>query len=243
MTFIHGLRKVVKNSFPGPWAWLSRSYHRTRARLSREIWRFGSLEGKFTKIHRKVIWGSNESVSGRGSQLDQTALLRQELPRLFERYSIKSVLDIPCGDFNWMKETNLPVETYIGADIVASLIEQNNSRYGGAGRKFVKLDLTRDALPCCDLIFCRDVLVHFSFRDIQHALRNMKASGSRFLLTTTYGDRESNVDIFSGEWRALNLQAAPLRFPPPLELVNEHCPNPGEQDKSLALWRFQDLPL
>jgi len=33
---------------------------------------------------------------------------------LFEELEISSILDIPCGDFNWMKEINLDKYKYIG---------------------------------------------------------------------------------------------------------------------------------
>jgi hypothetical protein len=39
------------------------------------------------------------------------------------------LLDIPCGDFNWMKLLNLGVD-YIGADIVGELIAENRRRFG-----------------------------------------------------------------------------------------------------------------
>lgn len=37
---------------------------------------------------------------------------------MLKKYSIKSILDIPCGDFSWMKKIELDGIEYIGADIV-----------------------------------------------------------------------------------------------------------------------------
>lgn len=38
------------------------------------------------------------------------------------KYGVRSVLDIPCGDFFWFKEIKLDLDSYIGGDIVAPLI-------------------------------------------------------------------------------------------------------------------------
>jgi hypothetical protein len=42
----------------------------------------------------------------------------------------------------------------------------------------------------------------------------------------------------------LNLQYAPFLFPAPLAVINESCTEAGGDyaDKSLALWRVEDLP-
>jgi len=60
----------------------------------------------FSQIHRNNLWGEQESVSGNGSSLAATANLRQELPPLLAGLNVTSLLDAPCGDFNWMKEVS-----------------------------------------------------------------------------------------------------------------------------------------
>ena len=73
-----------------------------------------------------------------------------------------------------------------------------------------------DRLPAADLVLCRDCLPHFSLRDARRALENIVASGSTFLLTTTFTDRQANQDIRTGDFRALNLERAPFALPSPL---------------------------
>src|SRR5258708_2291880 len=75
----------------------------------------------FEEIYQKNDWDDDESVSGHGSRLDRTANIRAALPSLLQRYQCLSLLDIPCGDFNWMKTVALDVD-YVGADIVGDLI-------------------------------------------------------------------------------------------------------------------------
>ena len=200
------------------------------------LWHFRSVEGKFARIYRKNKWRDPESVSGPGSNLEQTAMIRRELPGLLSELKVNRLLDVPCGDFNWMKEVTLPLEQYIGGDIVAELVSRNQEQYGGPGRSFLPLNLLKDELPQVDLILCRDCLVHFSFADIERALARMRASGSKYLLTTTYTRVEQNRDILTGEWRTLNLELAPFDFPVPLRVIDEQCPDPRYADKHLALW-------
>ncbi len=199
----------------------------------------------FAKIWSENRWGGAESRSGPGSNLRETEHLRQGLADLIESLRVRSVLDLPCGDFHWMKEVRLPAGTaYIGGDIVAPLIEQNRGQYGSEARQFRTIDLMRDPLPGADLILCRDGLVHFSFSDIFAAIANLKRSGIEYLLTTHFSGSRTNRDIHTGQWRPLNLTQPPFFFPPPLLAVDEQCTegNGEYSDKCLALWRLRDLP-
>lgn len=201
-----------------------------------------SMHDIFSEIYRGNYWKGEESRSGTGSDLTQTAAIRQLLPELMTQIGAQSILDIPCGDFHWMKEVDLAVN-YTGGDVVAELINRNQELYGNDKRRFVMLDISKDALPEVDLVFCRDLLVHLSFRDIFSALSNIKRSGSRYLLTTTFTDRKVNNDIESGQWRPLNFEQSPFNFMSPLKLIKEECTEGGGSwgDKSLGLWRISDL--
>lgn len=212
-------------------------------RKARRKWR---LLGKnpqviFSDIYEKNSWGDQESASGPGSRLERTEKVRSALPRLVQEMECQSLLDIPCGDFYWMKLVNLEIE-YTGADIVAGLIQDNQAKYGNSHRKFVLLNLLDDPLPSADMVLCRDCLVHFSHKDILKALDNLKASGSIYLLTTTFTQRKENKNIITGEWRPVNLQMPPFNFPSPLKLIDETVPLPDYYDKHLGLWRISDLP-
>ncbi|MDE3058531.1 MAG: class I SAM-dependent methyltransferase [Bacteroidota bacterium] len=198
----------------------------------------------FNKIYRTNAWGDPESVSGAGSNTVNTEVVRRELPALVRELNAQSMLDIPCGDFFWMKDVALPVERYIGADIVEELLQRNVRRFGDSLRTFLLLDVLKEELPRADVILCRDLLPHFSFRQIAIALEHIKRSCSRYLLTTTYVARAANTDIQVGVFRPLNLQAEPFNFPAPLKVINEHCVYGDGMyfDKSLALWRMDDIP-
>ena len=162
----------------------------------------------FTSHYQNNFWADDESVSGHGSTLEATKVIRQALPVLFARYGINSVLDLPCGDLNWSRLVNWP-ETYIGADIVPQLIAD------------------------------RDLFGHLSNKDVKFALRNIKRSGAKYLLATTFPGHQTNGDIHTGDWRPINL-ASFFGLPNPIEYINEGCTAGKGQfsDKSLGLWRI-----
>lgn len=199
----------------------------------------------FNAIYRHRTWDDSESISGPGSNLKQTEGLRAELPGLLAKLKTTSLLDAPCGDFNWMRETKLDLENYIGADIVPDLIAENRKKFGTSNRSFVVLDLTTDVLPRVDVIFCRDCLVHLSHKNVTAALKNFKRSGSKYLLTTTYPGVQENHNIATGGWRPLNLQLSPFHLPEPDALVDERAvENNGiRSNKHLGLWSLARVNL
>jgi hypothetical protein len=83
--------------------------------------------------------------------------------------------------------------------------------------------------------------VHLSFADARAALANIAASGSSYLLSTTFTERANNTDIGTGGWRPLNLQRPPFNFPPPLLMFSEEFDVPEYRDKAIALWALSDL--
>ena len=201
------------------------------------------MKKTFTEIYEKNRWRDSESRSGPGSNLANTEAIRAALPNVLKEMGIRSVLDIPCGDFYWMKEMQTDLDMYIGADIVKRIVDDNTVKYSGDKRRFMVLDIARDALPAVDLVFCRDCFVHFSFDDIRRAFRNLKRSGSRYLLTTTFTDTGENRDIVTGKWRPLNLQKAPFHLPEPIMIIYENYTGEDGRygDKSLGLWNIRDI--
>lgn len=203
------------------------------------------LAARFALIHRTNLWGAKASLSGVGSERDATALLRRDLPEWLHRLGVRHLLDLPCGDFGWMAETALGDIRYLGADIVPAIISANAATHGQPGKvDFCVLDVVADALPAADLILCRDCLVHLSFENIARALANMRRSGARWLLTTTFLNLGDNSDIEDGDWRPLNFTRAPFHFPPPQAVLIEGCTeaNGDYADKALGLWPLAGLP-
>jgi hypothetical protein len=196
-------------------------------------------ESVFRGIFANNSWGGAQSSSGPGSDMEQTAVIRRELPALFERLNIRTLVDAPCGDLGWMKHVQHELSHYTGCDIVPELISSLQVSSPWPNSEFYVRDIVVDDLPTADAILCRDCLVHLNFQQIRSAVMNFKRSGYTYLITTTFTSR-SNYDIPTGRWRPLNLQDAPFRFPDPIELLIEGCTqgNGAFSDKSLGVWRL-----
>lgn len=198
----------------------------------------------FSNFYHKNKWGDEESRSGKGSNLGATKTLRQILPPLVAELGIESFLDLPCGDYYWMAQTELGVERYTGGDIVSDLIVANTKQFAKEGVSFEVIDLISGPVPKHDLIFTRDCLVHLSTEHVKSALRNIKRSGSDWLLTTTYPGTGTNDEISTGQWRSIDLQKAPFGLPEPVRMIAEGMEHERGQgpNKMLGLWRVDDLP-
>lgn len=231
------IRKNIEKIVP-------RGIKRTLQNIIRGEYKLKKLDTEtvFTDIYRKNSWGDAQSVSGTGSNLQQTEVVRKEIQKLLKELRIKSIFDIPCGDFHWMKDVDLTHISYTGGDIVEDIIKKNK-KYEKENIRFHHLNLIKDSLPKVDIVIVRDCLVHFSYYDIIAALKNICRSKSTYLLTTTFPDHTSNIDIFTGQWRPLNLTKLPFTLPDALQLINEECTEEDGQyaDKSLGLWRVDDI--
>lgn len=206
-----------------------------------------SVKWRFSEIYDKYAFnsglGKQAPRSGPGSDLIQTRIIREEIPKLIKELDAKSLLDAPCGDLNWIKEINLGVDKYIGVDIVSELITDNQEKYANNNRVFIELNMIDDDLPQADIILCRDCLVHSSYKHIFSMIKNFKKSQSKYLLTTTYNDPSiKNKNIITGGWRRINLELPPFNFPKPIKLINEDCTEgDGKEFKCLGLWKLEDL--
>ena len=197
----------------------------------------------FTEIEKENVWIEEETKSGFGSSLTQTKKIIEEIPNVLEKLNINSIFDIPCGDFNWFQKIDLAGKVYCGGDIVEKIITHNNSKYKKGNINFIVFNLLEEIPANYDLIFCRDCLVHFSYADIEKALYNIKKSGSKYFITTTFPEEESNENIITGGWRPIDLTKEPFNFPKPVMLINENCTEMDGRfsDKSLGVWEIKTL--
>ncbi len=195
----------------------------------------------FDEIFKLNLWHSDESHSGYGATVEATKKLREEIPKLLKKVDAKTFLDIPCGDFNWLSTANLELDHYYGADLVPDLVEKTRIKYERDDRTFLVLDVTTDDLPKVDVVMCKDLLTHLSNKFVVKALRNIKRSGAKYLLATTFTGIQKNQDIPVGSFRPLNMQAAPFGLPEPTQIIDE-----GHEAKSLgrslAAWRVSEIP-
>ena len=170
----------------------------------------------FEEIYLTNVWGHSESHSGHGSSARATGLIRTALPQILSELGVKSMLDVPCGDFNWMRMLDLPIE-YFGADIVPQLIEKNQrdcARPGPHSDSSMSSKIHSQKL----ILFSAGISSCNSPKKTSDPLsRTVSTRGPSILVTTTFTSRDKNVDIPTGPWRTLNLQRPPFSFPTPFD--------------------------
>ena len=196
----------------------------------------------FQSIYNQRLFGKSTSASGPGSSLDATKVIRESIFELFDRYGIRTIADIPCGDFLWFRAMELKDLKYAGFDIVPELISELREVF--PEQQFDIHDATSDLLGTYDLILCRDLLVHLTNEQAVKVIENFKKSGSTYLLATTFVNLETNVELrvprIGVGWRPLNLAVFPFSLGNPIRTINENS-SEGRgryQDKSLGLWKL-----
>lgn len=190
----------------------------------------------FRSIYKKNTWGAKESISGPGSTLAYTIQLRQQLPGILASIGIKSLLDAPCGDCNWITKINLPGIVYTGVDIVPEIIEANKLNY--PEKNFIIKNIIADMLPANDIVLCRDCFIHLRNAEIINVLQNFKRSGINYLLASTY-PVERNTEILTGHFRPVNLELPPFNLPAPLQKIKDFPE--GSTVRYLGLWLLDDV--
>lgn len=189
----------------------------------------------WTRIRDTWHTAGAETVSGPGSELGHTTAIRQALPALIEQHKIRSILDAPCGDWNWMRHVDLRgVHRYTGWDIEPDIVAANQERFSTPGRvarpvfECVNL-LTTTRIPKVDLILCRDFLIHLPNDQITIVLDKFVFSGSRYLLATNHPAADNNPDLdpngqdgYPAYWqRLVNLTRPPFNLPDPTAAITE----------------------
>jgi hypothetical protein len=209
---------------------------------------------QFSKVYFNKAWSSGDSTSGVGSTLENTVGVRKIIGEILVEYNISSILDAPCGDFNWFQNfftTNEHNEvTYLGLDIVESVIESNIVKNTLDFCKFASLDLAREnwSLPSFDLIICRDLLVHLSIAEGSTVIRNFRQSGSRYLLITHFQSHSPEVFLNSEirknfglfGWRPLSMTDSIYGLGTPVKIWEENSTEivPSYLVKTLALFEI-----
>jgi hypothetical protein len=212
------------------------------------------LSDRFVSIFQRNVWNSNESASGIGSTLQQTIELRRGLHEAIKLFNIKSLVDVPCGDANWMRHENFYNLKYLGIDIVPQVVVENTTKAIENSKVSFRVgDFTsEDELEKVDLVLTRDLFVHLNYKDIAKCLESFLKSQSTYLGLTTFHEVGLNVDLVYPSsleepigWRPLNLELSPFFLGSPLFVIDEKCTERlGDRvfsDKHLVIYDFETV--
>ena len=194
-------------------------------------------------IYKSGYWrsGTNGSFSGDGSNIESTDKIRRSLQKFLKENEIKTMLDLPCGDWSWISKVNLAGIEYIGGDIVDDIIVNNKVKYPDF--KFQILDVVNDNLPAVDLLFVRDCLFHLEERQIKVAIDNIIRSGSTYFATTIHVECQDNVaPSVSDRWRKINFTIEPYNLDEPIYLLDDRYEENGiDEDKYIGIWSINEM--
>lgn len=181
-----------------------------RARLRMKLKAYGNLplSQVFTGIYERGLWGNSPEgaegyFSGLGSYekqvVDSYVVAVQQFLNSLE--TKPNVVDLGCGDFSVGSRIRPCCKGYIACDIVEPLINFNKEKFRSQDVDFRVLDLTKDPLPDCDVLFLRQVLQHLSNKHIKKMLPRLTTCCKYLVLTEHLPLKEpftANIDITPG---------------------------------------------
>ena len=162
----------------------------------------------FSKIYKEDLW---QGSSGGGSKLENVEEYVDVLQKYIDKPEVKTVLDLGCGDWQFSKFLDLSSVSYLGVDVVESVIESNSTSYSASNIKFISRDITTYEVPKADLIICKDVLQHLCNKDVITILVKIITSSKFSLITNDFKpENTENKDIDNGDYRCLDLTLSPF---------------------------------
>ena len=201
---------------------------------------------KFSYIYKSKYWQNitDGSLSGGGSNAISTNHIKKSLREFIKRNDIKSIIDIPCGDWKWMSELDLSDLEYVGYDIVDELISDNQRKYAKNNITFKVKNLVDEKLPKSDLIIIRDLLVHLDHKDIIKCLTNLNDSDFKFVGITNYPRILSHKNRLLGDylrlgdkWRPINFSIYPYNLPSPdFNISDTNDLSEIDKEKYISIW-------
>ena len=134
-----------------------------------------STEEVFTIIYQGNKWGGKkgEFSSGSGttnSRITSSYLSAVSRLALREQFAGLDFVDLGCGDFHVGRQLLPFCRNYVGVDIVKSLIQHNQERFGSEHVNFLHLNIVEDPLPIGEVCFVRQVFQHLSNQQILSVL-------------------------------------------------------------------------
>jgi hypothetical protein len=135
----------------------------------------------FKDVYENNLWGGNESKSGAGSEGDFAEQKINLIQDIIEEYNIQSIIDIGCGDLNWMKiileKTNI---NYTGIDVVESLLNDNKKK--APEHSFELLDFNK--IYTADLVIIFDVFGHQLHNEVIEMINYINKLDVKYVLVT-----------------------------------------------------------
>lgn len=157
-----------------------------------------SMQNYFESIYNQDSPGmpDNETVCGAGSKSSANINWLNFLEFILKKYNINSILDIGCGDLNFIHpflSKNSQIK-YHGYDISSNLIQSNLKRHPDISCS--QLNICKD-IPKVEYELCiiKEVFIHLSRENVFRALHNVKSNHHiKYLLITGHTEDFSIIE-------------------------------------------------
>lgn len=165
----------------------------------------------FDRLYQRGGWDG--LGSGRGSTTEASRDYAWLLHKIISYTgTIKTILDIGCGDWQIMRGVDLGSTSYLGIDVAKSIIETNDREFSRTNVQFKVMNPVVHEIPDADLIILKDVLQHLTNGHIKVILDKLTKKKAWVLITNDYTG-EPPQDIKIGDWRPVNVLLHPFNFP------------------------------
>ncbi|MGC1413464.1 MAG: class I SAM-dependent methyltransferase [Acetobacteraceae bacterium] len=241
-----GVLDVVKAYTP--WA-IRRASHRVKrevrwARNARQ-----PVSKVFEDVYNQSSWGGEQGkfYSGPGSDGNAARIYAQGIEAFLNEWNISSVVDLGCGDFRVASRFLNDEISYVGIDIVESLVHENLAKHRSEKISFACLDIIKDQLPEGELCLIREVFQHLSNAEILEVMPKLRQF--RYVVYTDHQPGPGarcipNRDISHGVDTRIWLDSALFLDQPPFNAdtqllfetpASTNLRNPGEQLRTYLL--------
>lgn len=167
--------------------------------------------GIFDEIYSSNGWGFG---SGHGSLPRVTRGYRQFLEMFIKENNVSTIVDYGCGDWQFSRLIDWGEASYIGVDVVSSVVEENNKKYGSKKIQFktIKPNSAKE-VPPADLLIIKDVLQHLPNDTVKSFIKTILPKYKYALITNCIiPTDELNKDIEAGGFRPLDLRKPPFNL-------------------------------
>ena len=171
--------------------------------------------------------GMPETSCGGGATIESSQGRINWLSTFIKAKNIQSIVDIGCGDFNWMSQVGLGAVEYTGYDWI---LDPATYAFTTPTTKFIECNAATHPIEKADLVICRSVMIHLSTNEALVMLSNILNSVPKFLLITSFDVPDNNRTLHN--YAPLNLELPPFNLCNPIDRIDT------KGNKYLNLYQF-----
>ena len=155
------------------------------------------MKTNFESAQEYIAWKrthGQESLCGSGSWKKQATDAREFIQEKIIEHKYETILDLGCGDWNWMEDIDFQGANYLGIDADAEMIYDNSVKYSFNGISFRYGDIFSIDIPEVDLVICRDVLFHVRSELAVSLINKLKQRTRLHFISTSFNQEKMNQE-------------------------------------------------